>query len=86
VVLAGQDSVLAIVFHDNWEGSVPADVVETSDSTLSILDEKEIETSFSVTDPRASLLKSHLVGEQDPFLREDGPSLKFIDIVGLVPR
>jgi hypothetical protein len=85
VVLARQDVVLTIVLDNDRKGSVTADVVETADSTLSVADEEEIKTSFSVADPRASLLKSHLVSKENPFLGEDGSSFKFIDVVRLVP-
>lgn len=85
VVLARQDVVLTIVLDNDRESSVTADVVETADSTLSVADEEEIKTSFSITNPGASLLEAHLVSKQNPFLGEDGSSFKFINVVRLVP-
>jgi hypothetical protein len=85
VVLARQDIVLAVILDNNREGSVTADVVETPDGALGIANEEKVKASFSVANPRASLLKSHLVCEQDPFLGKDGTSFKFINVVRLVP-
>lgn len=85
VVLARQDVVLTIVLDNDRKSSVTADVVETADSTLSVADEEEIKTSFSVANPGASLLEAHLVSKQNPFLGEDGSSFKFINVVRLVP-
>lgn len=68
MVLAGQDVVLAIILDNDGKSTVTADVVKAPDSTLCISDEEEIETSFSISNPGASLVEAHLVSEQDPFL------------------
>jgi hypothetical protein len=85
VVFARQDIVLAIILNNDWEGSVTADIVEALDCALGIANEEEVEACFSIADPGASLLESHLVCKQDPFLGEDGSSFKFVDVVRLVP-
>lgn len=63
MILARQDTGCSVVLGDDREGSVPANVVETSDNTLVVSDKEEVEASLLVADIGTTLGKSNFVSE-----------------------
>lgn len=61
------------------------DVVEAINLSLLVSDQEELKASLFKAHPRTILSKPELVCDENPFLGEDGSSLKFVNFLRVVP-
>lgn len=85
MVLARKDFRIALVFRDKGESSMATNIMEPVQVALPIKTQHKGESRLLEPKEVAGLREAQLVGDQDPFLREDSASFQLVHLWSTVP-
>lgn len=86
MIFAGEYTSLSGVILNDGICSMSADVMESIDVALPVLDQKERKASLSDADEIACINKAKFVGDENPLLAEDGSPLQLVHCWRVIPR